>query len=369
MIRKLMTGIAALAVSTTIAQADGHSFAGKSWEDIVAQAKSEGEVVFANWFLQDELRKAMVPFEEKYGIKVIIPEGTSAAFRDKVLAESGSDKGDIDVFPRGFNDFDDLDLEKLFVKLDALPEDAGRTTSLTGTDGKGYAVAYWGNQTGISYDPAKIAEADLPQTPDDFAKFWTSNPGKFGFNYEKGGSGPSFYQNMIGVVAGENLDIGDVDDARMANIQSGLDFFNKHAANYVVTASNGDSITRVSDGELWMAPGWEDHVAGLQKRGEVRKDIKFYVPSMGMYGGGNGVVIPKNAPNPAAALVFINWLASAETQTAFNANFGTAPMHAEADDSNALVPNEQRAYRKRWGAQPFRNKIEETFIENVIQER
>ena len=118
-----------------------------------------------------------------------------------------------------------------------------------------------------------------------------------------------------------------------------------------------------------MVPAWEDHLAGLQNRGEVRKEIKFYIPEMGMNGGGNGVAIPKNAPNPAAAAVFVNWLTSPETQSMFNKDFGTAPMNTAADDSFALVPNEQRAFRQVWGAQPFRGEVEASFIDNVILER
>jgi putative spermidine/putrescine transport system substrate-binding protein len=364
---KFLTSIAAIAVSTTGAFASDLS--SMSWDEIVAQAKEEGSVTFTNWYLQDAMRDAMKPFEEKYGIKVTIPEGKMTANRDKLLAEANREKGDFDVFAFGFNDFEVLDKESLFLTLDALPKDDGRKTKLAGIDGGKFVVAYWGNQTGISYDPAKVAEADLPQTPAEFEAFWTANPGKFGFNYEKGGSGPSFFHNVLRVVGDVDLSNGDDSAERVAELQAGIDFFNKNAENYVITASNADSITRVSDGELWMAPGWEDHVAGLQKRGEIRKDIKFYVPSFGMNGGGNGVAIPKNSQHPAAALVFINWLTSAETQTSFNANFGTAPMHANADDSNALVPNDQRAYTQPWGAQPLFDKINETFIENVIQER
>ena len=170
-------------------------------------------------------------------------------------------------------------------------------------------------------------------------------------------------------VAGVDFTNGEVSDARLSAVQPGFDFFNKHAENYIITASNVDNINRVSDKELWMAPAWEDHLAGLQNRGEVRKEIKFYIPEMGMNGGGNGVAIPKNAPHPAAAMVFVNWLTSPSTQTMFNRDFGTAPMNAAADDSAALVPNEQRDFRQSWGKQPFRSKVEEAFIDNVILER
>lgn len=367
MFKKLISGLAGLAMSTSVAAAADLS--SMSWNDIVAQGKKEGEVTWYVWYFQDQFRQAVKPFEDKYGIKVIVPEGTEAGNADKLIAEKDRATGDIDVFAYGFNNFENIDLPATFLPLNMLPKDDGRIGSLLGVDGKGFVFAYWGNQTGIAYDPAKVAATDLPQTPEDFKAFWTANPNKFGFNYEKGGSGPSYYQNMLRTITGADFNDGEAGDARLAALQSGVDFFNTHAENYIVTASNVDSITRVSDGELWMVPAWEDHLAGLQNKGEVRKDIKFYIPEMGMNGGANGISIPKNAKHPAAAAVLINWLTSADTQTMFNGTFGTAPMHAKADDSKALVPNEQRQYRQPWGAQPFRKSVEEHFIENVIQER
>lgn len=367
MFKKFMCSIAALALSTSFAASADLS--DMSWEAIVAQAKEEGEVTWFNWYFQDRFRETVKSFEDEYGIKVTIPEGTMIGNGNKLIAERERTPGDIDVFAYGFTDYENLDLPSLFMPLDMLPEDDGRVSELTSTDGEGYVLAYWGNQTGIAYDPAKVAADALPQTPQDFERFWTENPEKFGFNYEKGGSGPSYYQNMLRSLTEVDFSDGETSDEKIAALEPGIAFFKSNGANYVVTASNVDSITRVSDGELWMVPAWEDHLAGLQKNGEVRKDIEFYIPEMGMNGGGNGVALPKNAPHPAAAAVFINWLTSAETQSRFNADFGAAPMHAFADDSAALVPNEQRQYSQAWGANPFRKAVEDHFIENVIQER
>lgn len=369
--KMLLTSMSALVLGTTAALADGHAtdLSKMSWDEIVAQAQEEGEVSWYVWYFQDRFRPVVEAFEAEYGIDVTIPEGTGQGNADKMLAERGRDVGDIDVFAWGFNDFDTVDVTEIFLPLDMLPKDDGRVGELLGVDGKGHVVAFWGNQTGIAYDPAHVAEADLPQTADEIAAFWAQNPGKFGFNYEKGGSGPSFFQNMIRVTADLDMSNGEVSDDRLSAAEKGFALFQDQAEDIVVTASNVDSITRLSDGELWMVPAWEDHLAGLQNNGEVRDDIKFYIPEFGMNGGGNGVAIPVNAPNPAAAAVFVNWLASAETQTMFNQTFGTAPMHAEADDSAALVPNAQRANQTAWGAQPFRGELEKAFIEQVILER
>jgi ABC-type uncharacterized transport system YnjBCD substrate-binding protein len=87
----------------------------------------------------------------------------------------------------------------------------------------------------------------------------------------------------------------------------------------------------------------------------VDERIAFYIPEFGMNGGGNYNVVPANAPHPAAALVFMNWVSSAEVQTRFNEVFGAAPMHPEADDSNALVPNEMRQFSDRLARQPVQH--------------
>lgn len=367
MLKTLILSTTALAIGVSASTASDLS--GMSWDDIVTQAKAEGELTWYVWYLQDDLRRAVKSFEDEYGIDVTIPEGTSAGNAEKLIAERNREVGDIDVFAWGYSDFETVDLAATFSPLKMLPADDGRVSELVGIDGGDFVLAYWGNQTGIAYDPAKVSADNLPQTPEEFATFWSENPGKFGFNYEKGGSGPSFYQNTLRSLTGVDFSNGEISDGKLAKVEEGFGFFNDNAENYVVTASNADSIVRVSDGELWMVPAWEDHLAGLQKRGEVRSEIKFYIPEMGMNGGGNGIAIPNNAPHPAAAAVFVNWLTSADTQTMLNRDFGTAPMHAEADDSNALVPNDQRANRQPWAGQPFRKAVEESFIENVILER
>lgn len=365
--KKIILAATTLAISTSFAMATDLS--SKSWDEIITQAKAEGEVTWYVWYFQDRFRAEVKDFEDKYGIKVTIPEGTVDANVNKLLAEKGREVGDIDVHAWGYDSYQKIKMGDVYSKLDMLPKDDDRIYNVTGIDGQGYAVAWWGNQTGLAYDPAKISEADLPQTPKEISEFWAKNPEKFGFNFEKGGSGPSFYQNTLRVLSGIDATNGEVTDGKMATIKASFEFFNNQAHDYVITASNIDSITRLSDGELTIVAAWEDHLAGLQNGGEVRKDIKFYLPEFGMSGGGNGVAIAKNAPHPAASAVFINWLTSAETQTKFNEVFGSAPMHAKADDSKALIAASQRKFSSAWMAQPLRGEVEKTFIEDVVLER
>lgn len=365
MLNKLLSASAALAISASVVHAEAHAM---DWDAVVAAAQEEGQVSWFVWYFEDRFREFTQAFTDEYGIEVNIPDGNHIANIDKMIAESGRETGDIDVLAYSFDQLPNID-PALFTPLAMLPEDAGRVSTVAGINGGNIAVAYWGNQTGIAYDPAKIAEEDLPQTTEDFAAFWEANPGQFAFNYENGGSGPSFYMNVLRNLS--DVDFADNSNApeRIEALAGGIDFFNEHGAHYEITASNADSITRLSDGEFTMVAAWEDHLAGLQVSGEVRDEIRFYIPEMGMFGGGNAVSIPANAANPHAAAVFIHWLTTPEVQTLFNTQFGTAPMHEAADDSAALVSMAMRDRLTAWPASPFRDAVEAAFIDEVILER
>lgn len=374
MLKRLIASVATAAFATGAFAADGSELLSMSWDEIVAQAQEEGEVSWFVWYFQPRYREIAKTFTEEYGVEVVIPEGTHEGNIEKFLAERNRESGDIDVLAMGSDRIDLFDPTEIALGplTQVLPEGPNMRTEVGGHDGMGYAFGYWGNQTGIAYDPEKIAEEDLPQTVADFEAYFTANPGQFGFNYENGGSGPSFFQNITRNVIGAGMDEwldGTVTEERMAALQPAWDWFLDNSDGYVITASNTDSLQRISGREFTMVAAWEDHLYGLQVKGEVDDRIKFYIPEFGMNGGGNFNIVPANAPHPAAALVFLNWVSSAETQTAFNQVFGAAPMHPDADDSKSLVPNEMRQYSVIVPGNPFNTEVRQAFVENVVLER
>jgi putative spermidine/putrescine transport system substrate-binding protein len=371
MFRKLIASAAIAVVATAAQAADPNGILSKSWDEIVAQAKEEGQVNWFVWYFQPRYREIAKAFTDEYGIEVMIPEGTHEGNIEKMLAERARDTGDIDVLALGAERIGLFDLDETTIGplADVLPNAPKMATKLGGFDGKGYAYAFWGNQTGIAYDPEHISFEDAPQTIADFEAFFAEHPGKFGFNYENGGSGPSFFQNVARNLTKVDFTDNSVTDERMANLQPAWDWFLNNSDGYVITASNTDSLIRLSSGEFAAVAAWEDHLFKLMSEGEVDKRIKFYIPEFGMFGGGNYNVVPANAPHPAAALVFMNWVSSAETQTKFNEVFGAAPMNADADDSHALVPNAMRQYSQVWPGDPFNTEIRQAFIEHVALER
>lgn len=334
----------------------------KSWEEIVAQAKAEGEVVFYNWFLQDKLRPLMAGFEEEYGIKVTIPDGTDAGNFDKFIADAARPEGDIDAMPLPGDWMAKFDpAATLIGPLDILPDAFKLRTQINGGDTKGFGVAYWGNQTGFAYDPEKISEADLPQTWEELDAYIQANPMQFAFNdLRKGGAGHAFVQTTVRNTVEEA-------DVAALNFTAAWDWLNANKENYGFTASNADSLTRLSGGEFAMVSAWEDQLFSLQKSGEVDSRIKFYIPELGMPGGGNIVGVPANAKHKAAALVFISWLTSAETQVMLGTEMGTAPVNSDAvGQGNTAITAEQRGYSTEWLPAPITDVLKAEYLEKVV---
>ena len=137
MLRTLIATVATAAF-TTGAFAGGHSeLLGKSWDDIVAQAKEEGQVSWFVWYFQPRYREIAKAFTEEYGIEVVIPEGTHEGNIEKFLAERKRDTGDIDVLAMGTDRIDLFDPTEIALGplADVLPEGPKMRTEVGGQDG------------------------------------------------------------------------------------------------------------------------------------------------------------------------------------------------------------------------------------------
>ncbi|MBD9525099.1 extracellular solute-binding protein [Ensifer sp. ENS02] len=344
-----------------------------SWDQIVAQAKKEGEITWFHWYFQDRFREQVKAFEAETGIKVKIPDGSNDSNFNKMLAEKDRAEGDIDVLSLTGADVKKLNVAQyLFGPVrQMLPEGAKLNFTIDGGDSQGYAPAFWGNQMCIAYNPDRIAEADLPRTLEQFASFLEKNPGELGFNAASsgGGSGPGFIEGVTRkLVPDVDYASGIADAATLKKLGPAWDWFKSHKDQFVVTASNADSVARLTSGEFMMVATFEDLLSGLQKKGEVPKTFKVYVPDFGMPSGGNMVSIPANAKHKAAALVFVNWLTSAKTQTKLSRDFGSAPQHPEADTSESLVSDGDRGKGFTRSTKPLRDDISKQFSLNVLQQ-
>lgn len=364
MFKKLIVGSIAL---FTVGSATSAELSEMSWDEITAQAKEEGELTWFQWYFEDRFRETVKQFEDEYGISVTLPDlDNGDAGLNKVIAELEREQGDVDVLSIPGSRADVVDIPEVFMGplLSMLPGSEDLSDQAEGGDWEEYGVKFWGNQTGMAYNSARTELDTLPQTFAELETWMEENPKQLGFNFENGGSGPSLIHNISRNIleisadsaVDENLDLTPV-----------FDWFTSREDQYVLTSGNNDSYARLNDGEFTMVAVWEDGIGGQISSGGMAETIKVYLPQWGMNGGGNVVTIPANAPNPAAALLFVSWLTSADTQTQLNVDFGAAPSNAKADDTYALIPNVQRGNSTSWGAPLPSDDVVPALIENVFQ--
>jgi putative spermidine/putrescine transport system substrate-binding protein len=86
-----------------------------------------------------------------------------------------------------------------------------------------------------------------------------------------------------------------------------------------------------------------------------------------MPGGGNAAGVPTNAPHKAAALLFLSWLTSADTQVLLANEMGIAPVNADAvGKGNSTVTAEQRHYAIDWLPPAVQKATDAEYLEKVV---
>lgn len=333
---KLFSATVVAFAFSTVAQAEDLS--GKSWADIEAQAKREGKVTVSVWYLQPQFRGFVKEFENKYGIKVKVPEGTQDGNINKLIAEKNLEKGKMDVIALNADRVANVANRDILASLKQLPNFEKLNHFLQGVELGETSVGYWGNQTGFAYDPLRIKENELPQSWQDVEKYIRENPKKFGYSDPNGGSsGNAFIQRALVYVNGDyDYRTEKIDEGQIASWKKTWAWFNERKDALIRTASNADSLTRLNDGELIVVSAWQDHLFSLQKQGAITERLKFYVPEFGMPGGGNVLTIAKNAPNPAASMLFVHWITLPETQQKLSQEFGVRPLDSESGKKDTL---------------------------------
>ena len=309
--------------------AEGAQLSEMTWNEVLSQAKNEGTVNFNVWYLKPQWRNFVKEFEHEYGIKVIIPESTIDGNLNKILAEKSKETGKLDVVGFTMSQMPLVLNSHTVSPVAWLPEYQNGYSQLHGTDFLGYGLAFWGSQTGFAYDPLQMQDKKLPQTLEELQGFIDNNPNLFGYNDpQNGGAGEAFIQRVL-TLQGQGVHklAEKTDPAVLQQWDKGWEWFINNKSKITLTKSQADSLTRINDGELTLAPAWEDHLLTLKKTGAVTSRIKFYVPGFNMPAGANAVVIAKNSAHPAASALFVNWLISEKTQSELHNVFGSIPVN------------------------------------------
>ena len=326
-------------------------------EALIAQAQEEKSVLFSVWYLQPKWREFVKEFEDKYDIKVRIPEGSLDGTFNKLLAEQKREKGRMDVIAITPEQIQLAVRKNAIERIDNIDNYETGIHRAHSIDMNGWAIAFWGNKTGLAYNSLLLNEKDIPQTFEELQSFIDNNPNKFGYNDPNtGGAGNGFIERMVKITSDPFDEEAKPTDKVDTQWTKSWDWFNANKPNMIISASGADSINRLNDGELMLAPAWEDHLLGLQSSGAITKNLKFYVPDFGMRSGANAVVIAANTQKPAASLLFTNWLVSPETQKRMHEFFSSSIM-IKGYVSTTEVPS----YNKELAIE-----LKKQFINNVV---
>ncbi|GGO78212.1 ABC transporter substrate-binding protein [Nonomuraea cavernae] len=291
-------------------------------DKLVEAAKKEGNLhVIAlppDWANYGEIIKS---FEAKYGIKIESedPDAASADEINAVKTRKGQDRAP-DVLDLGQSFAISGAAEGLFAPykvqtFDKIPEGQKEPTGLWTNDYGGYIS--------IGCDAKKIATC-----PTSFADLLKPEyKGKVALNGNPTKSGSAF----AGVYAASIANGGSFDD-----IQPGLDFFKKlkDAGNFNPVETTPATIEK---GETQISIDWDyNNAAYAPQMAAKGLDWKVNVPSDGKYFQMYAQAINKDAPHPAAARLWQEYLYSPEGQNLYLKGFAR-PVLLPAMEADGTV--------------------------------
>jgi len=354
-----MSLIGGLMCSTAFAQdaeafRDGFIAGDISWEDVQARAKEEGEINLYYWGGSDQINIWMdryaVPGLEAEGITLnpVRITGTKDAV-DLVLAEKGSGKGlgegSVDAIWVNGENFATLKRQDALLgafadklpnsaNIEWNPDDPRALLNLRdfGVETNAAEMPWSGQQYVCAVNTTRVAAADAPNTFAEMTTYLEANPGKFTYVKPPHFIGNTFVQAAIyahnpdgnGAVPFQSSidDLGAAELARL--ITPGMEYL-KSLEPHLLGAAGGNARYPEDpkaleglflNGEIDFACrfGLYAVATGLRDGTYPEGAEQFVFPEGHMIKNKNYLVIPGNAPNPAAAMVMANYMASVEAQ-------------------------------------------------------
>lgn len=336
------------------------------WSDVVARAKREGSVNFYHWGGNDELNvwidSVAAPDARREGVRLVAKRlaGTKEAV-DLVIAEArsgrGLGKGSVDVIWLNGENFFTLKQQGLLFGAFAksLPnakhfewdeKDPRAQLNLRdfGVETELKEMPWSGQQYVCAVNRAFLRPAETPTTFPELKAWLEKNPGKFTYVKPPHFVGNTFVQAALyafnpdgngGQAFQKTRDeLGAAGIARL--IKPGMEFLKQleplllggapgKLAQHPANAGAGQALFRNREIHMFCAFGTYA-VATQRATGnfpETTEEIIF--PKGNMIKNKNYLAIPSNAPNPAAALVFVNAMSSVESQVSKLRLLGNPP--------------------------------------------
>ncbi|MFK7878993.1 ABC transporter substrate-binding protein [Roseobacter sp.] len=333
---------------------DGFIAGDISWEDVQARAKEEGEVNLYYWGGSDKINIWMdsvaVPGLAAEGVTLnpVRITGTKDAV-DLVLAEKGSGKGlgegSVDAIWVNGENFATLKRQDALMgafadklpnsaNIEWNPDDPRALLNLRdfGVETNASEMPWSGQQYVCAVNTTRVPSGDAPGTFAELMTYLEANPGKFTYVKPPHFIGNTFVQATIyahnpdgnGAVPFQASieELGAAELARL--ITPGMEYL-KELEPKLLGAAGGNARypedPKALDGlflngeiDFSCQFGLYGVATGLRDGTYPEGAEQFIFPEGNMIKNKNYLVIPGNAPNPAAAMVMANYMASVDAQ-------------------------------------------------------
>ena len=293
------------------------------------ESSSSNKLVISTWGLNEDLLKETVfqPFEEKYGVEIVLEIGNNSERLTKMLNNPNSNI-DITYLAESFAEegieagiFEELDYSKI-------PNAQNINDKAKVTVDRGFGPAYTMNSIGIVVDPSAGIEIN---SWEDLWKEELAN--KIAIPDITTTNGPAIME-IAANKAGVSIE-ADNGEAAFKELEA-------LKPNVVKTYSKSSDLANMfSSGEIVAAISANFAYENIVK---AKPEVKYIVPESGTYLNFNTININKNSKNKDLAYEFVNYVLSDEVQER------TAKVLSESPVSKNITLTEEEAKSLTYGS-------------------
>jgi putative spermidine/putrescine transport system substrate-binding protein len=327
---------------------------------LLPAAKAQGPIVFYDFtesFTPLFAENIIPKFEQKYGIKVTYRQvNGEQAIQQLIAAKQAGQPSPVDVFfmPNGqvrlgveAGIIANLPLNTMLPSAQDLDQPA--STVARGFQHGGVVVPFHRNQTAIGYDTRFLSADKAPKSLAELLNYAKANPKKLAItNPTRGGSGQGIIETAILALSSKDCltrmydyTITAADAKAWAEgpcMTPTIDYFKAMKPNVEFTNGNTDTLTLLANGQVHVGTTWEDQTLDFIGRGLLPPTVRSLLLTDGQVGDGDGVMIPAGSQKVEAALLFVDFLLSDETQLFKLGLNGSRSARTKLDIAKALKP-------------------------------
>ncbi|MFQ5812506.1 MAG: extracellular solute-binding protein [Anaerolineae bacterium] len=373
---RILVAVVVLFLLALLAAGCGAGEVPKEWSKLEEKARGQGSITLYVFKYEDYFRTVAESFEKETGVQVTVVSGSAEGTYQKLAAEKEG-RGTVDLWllsapqvqpaVEGGLLYGPL-MERLPNAENVHPFDAQYAE---GFEHGGYVAPAWRNQAVFAYDSQFVAEP--PASLADLERWVQANPRRFTYcDPARGGSGQAFVNSALYWLTGEpQRYFGHFDQAIVDEEWPRLWAWLRDIGPYVVyAAGNDDALEKLARGEVWIAATWEEMFLQWHADGRLSVSVRAYVPESGLPGGADFLGVPANASNKAAALLFMNYLLTQESQNILMDVLRMRPVRTDVPIPESLaqlmIPREEfERYRLPWPHPGYKREYKARWAEEV----